>query len=314
MEQFMSVRVTLSSRILAVLVVAFAAHSSVAGVIYSACKVQPTDGSRPNHSPNSQEWLSETRNDLRSYSDDMLYALYAFSYLTKGKAELSADQKLFEGDARAVGTWIEDLQLASELAAEEENCLAEKAPITQALAIVPYAIRPASGPINRDTIRVRYKVCEFYNEEVIVDNQVKQRQMFFEDGCRVIGNEEGYSTAQLTQRLEGLKSGLQNTRDNLDVGLYLGATVASLTTFKALRGFKMGRISSFTAALVPPALVAGGIKLGLRDEFLRELTDLEGAGELALTGDLSTNVKVSSSIQTFLPYFERYLQSIDSLK
>lgn len=310
MELFVAVRLTLLSQVFAFLVFAIGAPAS-AGVIYSACKVQPTDGSRPNYEPKSEEWLAETRSGLRSYSDDMQYALYLLTYLTSGKEELSMDPRKYEEDARAVGHWIEDLQLASELAAEEENCLSEKAPITQALAIVPYAIKPASGVVNGQTIRIRYKVCEFYNEEILVDNQLKQRQILFEEGCRVIGSETGYSIAQLEKRLAGLRAGLRKTRDNLDVGLYLGTALASLTTLKGMRAFKMGRITSLTAALVPPAIVAGGIKLGLRDEFLRELTDLEGAAELPLLGDLSTDVKVSSSIQTFVPYFERYLNSIE---
>lgn len=272
-----------------------------AAVIYSSCPVQSADGQNQVNRSHEKSWLAGEKSRLRSYSDSVQYGVYALAYLASTGRELIYNPKDYAEQARLSGQWIEDIQLALQLKGDEKDCQAPDAPQTLNLAIFPFVRKPA-GPLTAESVRVVYKACEYYVDQ--------KRQIPFEDACRTLGSEDGYTFAALESRLNGFKSGLQKTRNALDAGLYTGSAVAALTVLRGLRALKMGRLTSLTGALVPPVAVGSAIHLGARDDLLRDLVHMESAGEIAVTGDLSTSVKVSRPMQTFIPYFERYLNSI----
>jgi len=203
--------------------------------------------------------------------------------------------------AKEVGLTIEDVQLTALLNDSKPACHSESDPLTEAMAIFPFVMRTTDDK-GAPAYVVRFKVCEYY-----VDHD---RQLPIENACEVLGRSSGYTFSQLENRLSLLQRHVEQVQDGLHAAAYAAGIVASVTSFKLLRVVRMGALPAFALGTLPTLGSVFAVRIGWTDEFARDMIDLKEAAELPVTGNLTTNVMISRPIQDFIPYFVRYLDSI----
>jgi hypothetical protein len=157
-----------------------------------------------------------------------------------------------------------------------------------------------SGP---DQYRVRYKTCAYYVDQ--------ERQLPIENSCAVIGREKGYTFAELKARFKLLNRHIENAKNTLDAGVVGVALLSTVPLFRGLRFLKASSAASLVGAIAPVGLAYYGIREDFTDDLIRNAIDFRNANEVAITGDLSTSIQVKMPIQSFLPYFMRYLDSLN---
>jgi hypothetical protein len=262
-----------------------------AAVIFSTCPVASTD---------SQSGATVDRFKPNDYQRYIKGHAQEFALLTKyvnWLFGLTMDDKL----SAQIGQSIEDVQFYSTLS-PDQTCHSHSNPTTLNQAIFPFARKPRDGS---NQYRVRYKLCEYY-----VDSE---KQLPIDDACTVLGRETGYTFTELKQRFQLLNANIENTRFNLKSATYAAGVVASVTAFKVLKVLRLGTFPSLALALVPAGASHYAVANNMTDEWVRDMIDFKGAAEVAITGDLSTSVKINRPIQDFVPYFVRYLETLEDL-
>lgn len=281
--------------------------SSHAAVIFSTCPVPKTLQVVPSGSEKTQVETvdrfrpEEFRRVLRSYSRAFPQAINYVVWLLDHdpNARLQKDNDPISEEA---GLFLEDLELVNALAAEEAICHDSRKLATQALAIFPFALRVNTEGGNLE-YRVRYKVCEYY-----VDNE---RQLPIENACMVLGRETGYTFEELKVRIQYLDKHVAQSRSTIEAATMGVGLVAAVPFFKAARYLKAGAIVTIGATALPIAASYVAIERKWTDELIRNIIDFKDANEIAITGDLTTSVGVNMPMHDFIPYFQRYLDSMD---
>lgn len=285
--------------------------SASAAVIFSACPVPETKSlaNSPDHEIVDRFRPSDFRLQLRSYSQAFPRAVTYLRWLFSEEGTDRAKLHDLDDQFNAVGVWAEDMELLSVLSRENPDCRLGRQVNTQALAIFPF-VRRFQNREGTTEYRVRYKVCEYY-----VDGE---RQLPFEDGCHVIGREAGYSFEELKARFNQLNVHIVETKEAVEAGILGAGLIAVLPTFKGVyyltRALPFSRLLSLGVAGAPVGGALAAIHWDFGDEFVRNMIDFRDANEVALTGDLKTSVTVNLPMQEFLPYFMRYLDSLDGPK
>lgn len=278
-----------------------ATSSAQAAVIISDCPVAHTE-----HAEQSSDIFKPDnfRQSLRNYAREVPLIQRYITWLAKGfrsKPETLTPKE--QADAEQVGTILEDLQLSVMLSESKRGCHSSQNLKTKPLAIMPFVMR--------GTYNIRFKVCEYY-----VDGQ---RQLPFDDSCSVLGRESGYTQAELQKRFEQLKQNMQAAQQGLDATFLVAGFVGSYgslrlflrsTMFRSLRTGQWliaGSVMTFS----PTVLAFFAVREGWTEEVNRASMDLQNAAEIPVTGNLSTTVKVDQPIEDFIPYFQRYLTTMD---
>jgi hypothetical protein len=266
-----------------------------AAVILSSCPVRST--TEPELHINRFQPNAFTVN-LRNYAREVPAIQKYLAWLLK-RSTVTSQAK---ADAKEMGLTIEDVQLSALLNETKPVCHSEEDPVTDAKAIFPFVLRGTDDK-GASTFQVRFKLCEYY-----VDHD---RQLPIENACEVLGRRSGYTFAQLENRLAQLQSHVIQVQDGLHAAAYAAGVLASFTSFKILRVVRVGALPALAFGTLPALGSVFAVRAGWTDEFARDMIDLKSAAELPVTGNLTTNVVISRPIQDFIPYFVRYLDSID---
>ncbi len=273
-----------------------------AAVIFSNCPVMPTDSTRATSSVDRFR-PDELALGLRRYTQEFPQAARYFHWFFSDRQKPASALTGSDQAMRQAGWVWEDLQFVTALAGKEVTCHVNKKSLTTPYAIFPFVMRvkdAGGGP----SIRVRYKLCEYY-----VDNQ---RQLPFENECKVLGRETGYTFAELEQRFGILRDHVDTARRSMNGLTYAVGAVATLTSFRLLRFLELGNFAALSFAALPAGAAYLAVEKRWIDEFTRNLSDFKDAAEIAISGDLTTSVAVSIPMEDFTPYFVRYLESLDS--
>lgn len=273
----------------------FEIHFSQAAVILSNCPVAATNSSEPSAVDRFKP--DRWRGRLQNYSRRLPHFVRWISWMYT--SEMSDDEKADK--LREAGRWLEDFEFVQMLSTDQA-CHGSNNPMTEPLAIFPFVMKVQDGS-NPTKYRLRYKACEYYVDQ--------KRQLPIENACTVIGRENGYTFEELTQRFERLQVHVQDTREALQMATVFGGLLATFASFGVLRVAKIGLPAAAAVAAVPTAAAYLAITQGYTDDLIRDMIDFKDAAEVALTGDLTSNVVVSQPIQDFIPYFVRYLEALE---
>jgi hypothetical protein len=221
------------------------------------------------------------------------------AWLIGRKAQITPE---LDDKAKELGLAIEDVQLAEILSNPNPACGSDDQPVSEAMAIFPFVMRMKQDD-GALAYRVRYKLCEYYVDQ--------DRQLPIENACQILGRETGYTFEELTTRFQILKAHVANVQDGLKAVVYGAGVVGTVTSFRFLRLLRVGGLPALALGSLPIAGSALAVHQGWTDNLARDLVDMQDAAEVAVTGTLATSVKISRPMQDFVPYFSRYLDSMN---
>lgn len=279
----------------------FVTVSSQAAVIISDCPVAESEN--PDRSVDLYK-PDDFRQSLRNYAREVPLIQRYVAWLAKGlKDSPQALTPKEQADAERVGTALEDLQMAVLMADSKRGCHSSQNPKTKPLAIMPFVIRGSHN--------IRFKVCEYY-----VDGQ---RQLPYDDSCTILGRDAGYPQKDLQKRFNEMQENVKGMQQGIDAAVFVSSFVggyASLRLFLRLPVFRSLRLGQWALAgsimtFSPTVAAFFAVHEGFTEEANRDLVDLQNAAEVPVTGNFSTTVKIDRPMEDFIPYFERYLSTME---